>query len=172
MTNVVFDFRHAYQRGERVESEEAIYQYDVGRVAEMYVPETAELFFLHVGMANRFPFALVDVDSVEAVSEGGYKVTASIPDSILTEFGTMLVYLVAAEGSSIVTTYEGAVTVKNRAAAEDYVVPDEQASSIVERAEIAAQRAETAASVIESGGMFTVTDPNNDGNIIMTVINN
>ena len=172
MNNIVLDFRHNYVRGERLEAAEVAYQYDTGRIVDAFVPETETLFFIHVGFDNDPTLVLIDdVDVEEDQEEGGYKVTATIPDSVFEKYGTLRIYVVAASSEDeIVTTYEGFVPVKSKAAAEDYIVPDEQAQSIIERATVAAARAETAASQIESGGTFAVTDLNNDGNIVMTLI--
>lgn len=146
MNNIVFDFRHNYVRGERLPSEELVYQYDAGRVVEAYVPEQESSFFLHVGFENDPTLSVIEVDSVTAdQDEGGYKILATIPDSILTRYGTLLVYVVAAGNDQLVTTYEGQVPVNNKAVAEDYIVPDEQATNIIERAAAAADRAEAAA---------------------------
>lgn len=146
MNNIVIDFRHNYVRGERLPSVEIVYQYDEGRVAEVYVPETEATFFLHVGFENDAVFSVIDIDSVSADAEdGGYMILATIPDSILARYGTMLIYVVAVENSKIVTTYEGQVAVRPKALAEDYVVPDEEATSIIERAAASAAAAEAAA---------------------------
>lgn len=151
MNNIVLDFRHNYIRGERLEAQEIVYQYDAGRTVEAYVPETEANFFLHVGFENNPTLAVIEeVTTEQDAEEGGYKITASIPDSILTRYGTLLVYVVAADGDKIVTTYEGQVPVRNKATAEDYIVPDEEATSIVERARAAANTATSAAETAEA----------------------
>ena len=38
MSTITFDFRHHYQRGERREAEQVAYQWDLGHVAEIFVP--------------------------------------------------------------------------------------------------------------------------------------
>ena len=53
MNNIVFDFRHNYERGERLGSQEVVYQYDEGRVIEAYVPEQ-EGFVLNVGFETPY----------------------------------------------------------------------------------------------------------------------
>ena len=151
MNNIVLDFRHGYVRGERLEAQEIVYQYDAGRTVEAYVPETEANFFLHVGFENNPTLAVIEeVTTEQDAEEGGYKITASIPDSILTRYGTLLVYVVAVDGDKIVTTYEGQVPVRNKATAEDYIVPDEEATSIVERARAAANTATSAAETAEA----------------------
>ena len=151
MNNIVLDFRHNYIRGERLEAQEIVYQYDAGRTVEAYVPETEANFFLHVGFENNPTLAVIEeVTTEQDAEEGGYKITASIPDSILTRYGTLLVYVVAVDGDKIVTTYEGQVPVRNKATAEDYIVPDEEATSIVERARAAANTATSAAETAEA----------------------
>jgi hypothetical protein len=175
MNNIVLDFRHNYIRGERLESQEIVYQYDSGRVIEAYVPTTESSFFLHVGFANDETLSVITIDSVtEDQEEGGYKILATIPDSIIARWGDMLVYVVAAGSNQLVTTYEGVVPVRHKPVAEDYIVPDEEATSIIERAEAAAGRAESAQAAAEAAAAGSVVnlafaDPNNDGNIVITV---
>lgn len=175
MNNIVLDFRHNYIRGERLESQEIVYQYDVGRVVEAYVPETESTFFLHVGFENDEILSVITIDSVtEDEEEGGYKILATIPDSIITRYGELLVYVVAAGGDQLVTTYEGVVPIRHKQAAEDYIVPDEEATDIVERAEVAASRAESAQAAAEAAAAGSVvnlsfSDPNNNGNVVITV---
>lgn len=119
MNNIVLDFRHNYERGERLESAEPVYQYDAGRTVEAYVPQTEANFFLHVGFENDPTLAVIDEVAVEQdAEEGGYKITADIPDSILTRYGTLLVYVVAVDGDKIATMYEGQIPVRSKAMAE------------------------------------------------------
>jgi len=175
MNNIVLDFRHNYVRGERLESQEIVYQYDSGRVVEAYVPYTESSFFLHVGFANDETLSVITIDSVtEDQEEGGYKILATIPDSIIARYGDLLVYVVAAGSDQLVTTYEGFVPIRHKLAAEDYIVPDEEATDIIERAEVAADRAEVARAAAEAAAAGSVvnlsfSDPNNDGNIVITV---
>ena len=175
MNNIVLDFRHGYVRGERLEAQEIVYQYDTGRIVEAYVPETESTFFLHVGFENDPTLSVITIDSVTADAEvGGYKILATIPDSIIARYGEMSVYVIASGDSQLVTTYEGLVTVRHKPAAEDYIVPDEEATSIIERAEAAAGRAESAQAAAEAAAAGSVVnlafaDPNNDGNIVITV---
>lgn len=175
MNNIVLDFRHNYIRGERLESQEIVYQYDSGRVIEAYVPTTESSFFLHVGFANDETLSVITIDSVtEDQEEGGYKILATIPDSIIARYGDLLVYIIAAGNDQLVTTYEGFVPIRRKLAAEDYIVPDEEATDIIERAEVAADRAEVARAAAEAAAAGSVvnlsfSDPNNDGNIVITV---
>lgn len=41
MSTITFDFRHHYQRGERREAEQVAYQWDLGHVMEVFVPDDA-----------------------------------------------------------------------------------------------------------------------------------
>lgn len=118
---------------------------------------------------------MITIDSVtEDQEEGGYKILATIPDSIIARYGDLLVYIVAAGNDQLVTTYEGFVPIRRKLAAEDYIVPDEEATDIIERAEVAADRAEVARAAAEAAAAGSVvnlsfSDPNNDGNIVITV---
>lgn len=149
MNNIVFDFRHNYVRGERMESQEIVYQYDEGRVIEAYVPEQ-EGFVLNVGYESDTTLYVVEVDSTTADTEGGYKILATLPDTFLTRHGNLLVYVIAGDDEVIVTTYEGVVPVLPKAVSEDYVVPTEQESSILARCAAAANASETAQGTAEA----------------------
>lgn len=146
MNNIVLDFRHNYVRGERLESQEIVYQYDSGRVVEAYVPETEEGFVLNIGFENTSVLSVISVDDVVVDEEGGYKILATIPDSILAGYGNLLVYVVAGGGANVLaTTYEGIVPVRYKPVAEGYIPPDDPATSIIERCEVAAAAAVEAA---------------------------
>jgi hypothetical protein len=69
---------------------------------------------------------------------------------VLVKYGNLLIYVVGADGDQIVTTYEGFVLVKHKEAAEDYIVPDDQAVNIIERAKAAAITAEASAQIAEA----------------------
>ena len=154
MNNIVFDFRHNYVRGERMESQEIVYQYDEGRVIEAYVPEQ-EGFVLNVGYESDTTLYVVEVDSTTADTEGGYKILATLPDTFLTRHGNLLVYVIAGEDEMIVTTYEGVVPVLPKAVSEDYVVPTEQESSILARCAAAANASEEEALAAEGYALGT-----------------
>ena len=146
MNNIVLDFRHNYIRGERLESQEIVYQYDTGRIVEAYVPETEEGFVLNIGFENTSVLSVISVDDVVVDEEGGYKILATIPDSILAGYGNLLVYVVAGGGANVLaTTYEGIVPVRYKPVAEGYIPPDDPATSIIERCEVAAAAAVEAA---------------------------
>ena len=146
MNNIVLDFRHNYVRGERLESQEIVYQYDTGRIVEAYVPETEEGFVLNIGFENTSVLSVISVDDVVVDEEGGYKILATIPDSILAGYGNLLVYVVAGGGANVLaTTYEGIVPVRCKPVAEGYIPPDDPATSIIERCEVAAAAAVEAA---------------------------
>ena len=149
MNNIVFDFRRNYVRGERLEAQEIVYQYDEGRVIEAYVPEQ-EGFVLNVGFESDATLYVVEVDSTTADDEGGYKVLATLPDTFLTRHGNLLVYVIAGEDEMIVTTYEGVVPVLPKAVSEDYVEPTEEESSILARCAAAANASETAQGAAEA----------------------
>ena len=154
MNNIVFDFRHNYVRGERLESQEIVYQCDEGRVIEAYVPEQ-EGFVLNVGYESDSTLYVVEVNSTTADTEGGYKILATLPDTFLARHGNLLVYVIAGEDEMIVTTYEGVVPVLPKAVSEDYVVPTEQESSILARCAAAANASEEEALAAEGYALGT-----------------
>ena len=113
MTNIVFDFRRSYKRGERLQASEPIYQWDTGRIIEVYVPEEEPEFVFCVGFDNDPALTNVTDVTVEAADDGGFVLTADMPD-ILEKYGTLLVYVVAEDDGMAVTLYEGAVKVIGR----------------------------------------------------------
>ena len=120
MNNIVFDFRLNYTRGDRLPAMEVVYQYDTGRTIEACVPKNEEEFVLHVGFEEDATLTVVNVDDVEEdTEEGGYMVTATMPDEILERSGNLLVYVVAVDTGVTVTTYEGSVEVRRKAPAEE-----------------------------------------------------
>jgi len=149
MNNIVIDFRHNYVRGDRLEAQEIVYQYDEGRVIEAYVPEQAG-FVLNVGYESDSTLYIVEVDSTTADDEGGYKVLATLPDTFLTRYGNLLIYVIASEDEMVVTTYEGVVPVRPKAVSEDYVTPTAEESSILARCAAAANASETAQGTAEA----------------------
>lgn len=155
MNNIVLDFRHNYERGERLGAQELVYQYDTGRVVEAYVPETESGFVLNVGFESDAVLSVITIDSASADSEGGYKILAAIPDSILTRYGNLLVYIVAGTESTLATTYEGVVPVKQKAVAEDYIEPTEESESIIERAAVEAAAAILSASLAADSALVS-----------------
>ena len=112
MNNIVFDFRHAYTRGDRLQAAEDIYQWDAGRIIEAYVPEEEPEFVFAVGYDNDLALTAVSA-TVDAAEDGGFVLTADMPVT-LDKPGTILVYIVAEDDGIAVTLYEGAVKVRYR----------------------------------------------------------
>ncbi len=148
MNNIMLDFRHNYERGERLGAAEVVYQYDTGRTIEAYVP-AEEGYVLNVGFENDSTLYVIEADSTTADPEGGYKVLAELPDSILTRYGNLLIYVIACDDDIIITTYEGVVTVLPKTVAEDYIIPTPEETDILERCAAAANAAGTARTVAE-----------------------
>lgn len=173
-SNLVFDFRHHYETGERRASEPCAYQYDQGHIAKVYVPETADDFEMHYAWGD-FPLSEgYTVDDVDQADDGGYVITAHIPNDLFERCGELRVYVVASDTNSIITTYEGYIFVKNRIQPDDYVDddPDNHATHLLEEAEAAAAtavekaaEAEASATLSESyarGGTGTRTGEDTD----------
>ena len=144
-SNLVFDFRHHYETGERRASEPCAYQYDQGHIAKVYVPETADEFEMHYAWGD-FPLSEgYTVDDVEQADDGGYVITAHIPNDLFERSGELRVYVVASDTNSIITTYEGYIFVKNRVQPDDYVDddPDNHATKILDEAQRYATKSES-----------------------------
>ena len=118
MTNIVFDFRHAYTRGSRLEADAPVYQWDTGRIIEAYVPEEEPSFAFHVGREADSTLTIVSDVTVEPATDGGVVLTGDVPDELLAMPGRLLVFVVATNDGMTATIYEGAVDVKLRAAGE------------------------------------------------------
>ena len=135
------DFRHHYQRGERREAEQVAYQWDLGHVAEIYVPAngTYVINYCMSGDTNTDDYY---VDSISAASDGGYEVLAHVPNTFFERSGELRVYLVGTDENMTVTTYEGFITIRDRLQPEDYIDddPDNGATRIVD---VAKEYAET-----------------------------
>lgn len=112
MNNIVFDFRHAYTRGDRLEADAPVYQWDTGRIIEAYVPEEEPEFVFAVGYDND-PTLTTASATVDAANDGGFVLTADMPVT-LDKPGTLLVYIVAEDDGIAATLYEGAVKVRGR----------------------------------------------------------
>ena len=140
---LTFDFRHYYQKGDRRASEQIAYQWDLGHVAEIYVPVNATytIGYWFPGYTRTADYA---VDSIAADTDGGYKVLAHIPNSLFERYGELRVYITGSSDGQTLTTYEGYVTIRGRAQPDDYVDddPDNTAKSIIDAAEEFAQESE------------------------------
>ena len=154
MSTITFDFRHYYQKGERRESDQIAYQWDLGHVAEIYVPVNAT-YEIHYCFADFTETDDYEVESIAAAEDGGYKLTAHIPNELFERSGELKVYVIGADDNHVLTTYEGYITIRGRTKPEDYVDddPENEATRVLTEAREArdaaieaAEQAEAAAS--------------------------
>ena len=88
MSTITFDFRHYYRKGERRESDQIAYQWDLGHVAEIYVPVNAT-YEIHYCFADFMETDDYAVESTTAAEDGGYKLTAHIPNELFERSGEL-----------------------------------------------------------------------------------
>lgn len=143
MSTLKFDFRHYYQKGDRREANKIAYQWDLGHVAEIYVPTNAsyEIHYLLPHFTETDDYAIEDIT---AADDGGYKLIAHIPNTLFESSGELRLYIVGSTDNYVLTTYEGYITIRERLKPEDYSDDDPQngAESIVQRAREYAQESE------------------------------
>ena len=160
MATITFDFRHYYQKGERRASESMAYQWDLGHVAEIFVPVNAtyEMHYCFGGEPETDDYA---VESIAAADDGGYKLTAHIPNYLFERSGELRIFIVGSADNHILTTYEGYITIRNRIQPEDYVDddPENGAESIIARAKRYADESEAWATGEVDGTPVESTDP-------------
>jgi hypothetical protein len=154
MSTITFDFRHYYQKGERRESDQIAYQWDLGHVAEIYVPVTAT-YEVHYCFADYPQTEDYAVESTTAAEGGGFKLTAHIPNKYFERPGELKVYVVGSDDNHILTTYEGYIRIRRRIKPDDYTDddPENEATRVLtgarearDAAIEAAEQAEAAAS--------------------------
>ena len=154
MSTITFDFRHYYRKGERRESDQIAYQWDLGHVAEIYVPVTAT-YEVHYCFADYPQTEDYAVESTSAAEDGGFKLTAHIPNKYFERPGELKVYVVGSDDNHILTTYEGYISIRRRIKPDDYTDddPENEATRILAEAREArdaaieaAEQAEAAAS--------------------------
>jgi hypothetical protein len=154
MSTITFDFRHYYRKGERRESDQIAYQWDLGHVAEIYVPVNAT-YEIHYCFADFTETDDYGVESIASADDGGYKLTAHVPNELFERSGELKVYVIGADDNHVLTTYEGYITIRGRAKPEDYVDddPENEATRVLtgarearDAAIEAAEQAEAAAS--------------------------
>lgn len=154
MSTITFDFRHYYRKGERRESDQIAYQWDLGHVAEIYVPVNAtyEIHYCFSDFAETDDYA---VESVTEAEDGGYKLTAHIPNKYFERSGELKVYVIGSDDNHVLTTYEGYISIRGRIKPDDYTDddPENEATRILAEAREArdaaieaAEQAEAAAS--------------------------
>lgn len=144
MANAIqFDFRHYYQRGDRRAADKVVYQWDLGHTAEIFVPvnSTYEIHYCLPGFVETEDYA---VESISVASDGGYKLTAHIPNTMFEREGELKVYIVGTDEDCILTTYEGYITIRGRVKPEDYTDddPDNGAQTILSQAHEYARQSE------------------------------
>lgn len=106
MSTITMDFRHHYQRGERREAEQVAYQWDLGHVAEIYVPEEAT-YTIGYCFSDYTQTEDYEIDTIEPAEDGGYKLTAHIPNKYFERNRELRVYVVGSADNHVITTYEG-----------------------------------------------------------------
>lgn len=144
MSTITMDFRHRYQRGERREAEQVAYQWDLGHVAEIFVPldATYNISYCFSDYDKTDDYA---IESITAADDGGYKLTAHVPNRYFERSGELRVYIIGEADGHIITTYEGFITIRGRLMPDDYVDddPENGATSIVELAREYATKSES-----------------------------
>lgn len=165
MSTITFDFRHHYQRGERREAEQVAYQWDLGHVAEIFVPVNAayEIHYCFSDFVETDDYA---VESTTVAEDGGYKCIAHIPNFLFERSGELKVFIVGSSDNHIITTYEGFITIRGRIKPEDYVDddPENGAEDIIARARRYAKESEAWAVGEIDGEPVPSTDPQYENN--------
>ena len=160
MSTITFDFRHHYERGERRESEQIAYQWDLGHVAEIYVPldATYNIGYCFNDFTQTEDYA---VESITAADDGGYKLTAHVPNKYFERSGELRLFIVGEVDDHIITTYEGFLTIRGRLQPDDYVDPDPENGARTEEAQthVYAQQSEAWAVGTIDGVPVESTEP-------------
>lgn len=160
MSTITFDFRHHYKKGERRASDPIAYKWDLGHVAEILVPVNAtyEINYCFYDSEEAEAYA---VESIEAVSDGGYKITAHVPNKYFERSGELQVYVIGTSDSKIIMTYEGYITIRDRIQPDDYVDddPENQAISYIEQAKLYSEDSEAFARGTRNNTPVGSTDP-------------
>ena len=144
MANIVLDFLHNYQTGERRESEPAnAYQYDEGHVLEAVLPEvitSAEIHYWIRGMEEADAYTPTSITPNE---DDSCTVLGNIPNSYFETNGELRIYIVVTDGTASITTYEGKLHICQRSMPDDYVDddPENEATRVLTEAQEAAQTA-------------------------------
>lgn len=160
MSTITMDFRHHYQRGERREAEQVAYQWDLGHVAEIFVPldATYNISYCFSDYDKTDDYA---IESITAADDGGYKLTAHVPNKYFERSGELRVYIIGEADDHIITTYEGFLTIRSRLEPDDYVDPDPENGAQSEEAQthVYAQQSEAWAVGTIDGAPVESTDP-------------
>lgn len=148
MANLVFDFLHSYETGERRESEPAnAYQYDEGHVLEAVLPEAVTSCEIHYWIRGQEKSEAYTPGSITQNDDGSCTVIGNIPNLYFETNGELRVYIVVTDGSASITTYEGFVHICQRSMPDDYVDddPENEATRVLTEAQEAAATATAAA---------------------------
>jgi len=152
MANIVLDFLHNYQTGERRETEPAnAYQYDEGHVLEAVLPEvitSAEIHYWIRGMEEADAYTPTSITQNE---DDSCTVLGNIPNKYFETNGELRIYIVVTDGTASITTYEGKLHICQRSMPDDYVDddPENEATRILDEARTASQTAAEKAAIAQ-----------------------
>ena len=148
MANIVLDFLHNYQTGERRETEPAnAYQYDEGHVLEAVLPEVITSCEIHYWIRGMEEADAYTPTSITPNADNSCTVLGNIPNSYFETNGELRIYIVVTDGTASITTYEGKLHICQRSMPDDYVDddPENEATRIMTEARAAAATATAAA---------------------------
>ena len=143
--NLTIDFLHNYIQKEVRTSDPIAYQYDLGRVLVMLIPDvtgSVEVHYWKNGMQQSEAYTA----TVEAADKGSM-ITAHVPNKYFETSGDLRVYVFIADSGQDATMYEGLIPIKERPKPDGYVDddPDNTATQLIEAAGQAVTRAQAAA---------------------------
>ena len=144
MANIVLDFLHNYQTGERRETEPAnAYQYDEGHVLEAVLPEVITACEIHYWIRGMEEADAYTPTSITPNSDGSCTVLGNIPNKYFETNGELRIYIVVKDGTASITTYEGKLHICQRSMPDDYVDddPENEAVRVITEARAAAATA-------------------------------
>lgn len=154
MANIVLDFLHNYQTGERRESEPAnAYQYDEGHVLEAVLPEVITACEIHYWIRGMEEAEAYTPTSITHNEDDSCTVLGNIPNKYFEANGELRIYIVVTDGTASITTYEGKLHICQRSKPDDYVDddPDNEAISYVQQAKAYSEDAEAWSKGTKSG---------------------
>ena len=144
MANIVLDFLHNYQTGERRESEPAnSYQYDEGHVLEAVLPEVITSCEIHYWIRGMEEADAYTPTSITPNADNSCTVLGNIPNKYFETNGELRIYIVVTDGTASITTYEGKLHICQRSMPDDYVDddPENEAVRVIAEARAAAATA-------------------------------
>ena len=144
MANIVLDFLHNYQTGERRETEPAnSYQYDEGHVLEAVLPEVITACEIHYWIRGMEEADAYTPTSITPNEDDSCTVLGNIPNSYFETNGELRIYIVVTDGTASITTYEGKLHICQRSMPDDYVDddPENEAVRVLTEAQAAAATA-------------------------------